>query len=138
MAMYAPSHPGEILKEDVLDEMGLSITDAADLLGVSRKTLSKVANGNGGITPEMAVRLEMHFNPSADLWLHLQSAYDLSVVREKAATGLIAIEGKGLKRDKVKGKWIIQSMNLSGAAESIRVVRATRKQESKIVEKKHG
>jgi addiction module HigA family antidote len=107
MAMFAPSHPGEILKEEVLDEMGLNITDAAELLGVSRKTLSKVANGNGSITPEMALRLEQHFEPSADMWLRLQNAYDLWRVRKDARNGLIAIEGKGLKRSELNGRWIV-------------------------------
>jgi len=78
MAMHNPAHPGEVLKELIIDAMELSVTDTAKHLGVSRKTLSKVVNGKGAVTPEMAVRLEMTFGkPSADHWLRLQNAYDL-------------------------------------------------------------
>jgi antitoxin HigA-1 len=78
MSMRNPSHPGEILKELVIDPLGLTVTDVADKLNISRKTLSKVINSRSGITPEMAVRLEMAFSkPAADHWLRLQNAYDL-------------------------------------------------------------
>ncbi|WP_096086377.1 HigA family addiction module antitoxin [Agaribacterium haliotis] len=87
MTMHNPAHPGEILKELVIEPLELTITDVAEHLNVSRKTLSKVLNGRGAITPEMAVRLELAFaKPSADHWLRLQSAYDLSVLRNKKAT----------------------------------------------------
>lgn len=61
MSMYDPAHPGEILKELVIEPLELSVTEAARHLGVSRKTLSKVLNGRGAVTPEMALRLEMTF-----------------------------------------------------------------------------
>jgi len=78
MSMHNPAHPGEILKELVIAPLGLTITDASEHLNVSRKTLSKVLNGRGAITPEMALRLELAFKkPSADHWLRLQNAYDL-------------------------------------------------------------
>jgi len=78
MSMNNPSHPGAILGHDVLEPMGLSITAAADALGVSRKTLSKIVNEHGSITPEMALRLELVFHkPSAAHWLRLQTAYDV-------------------------------------------------------------
>ena len=78
MSMHNPAHPGEILKELVITPLELTITDASEHLNVSRKTLSKVLNGRGAITPEMALRLELAFkNPSADHWLRLQNAYDL-------------------------------------------------------------
>ena len=78
MAMYNPAHPGEILKELIIESLELTITDVAKHLDVSRKTLSKVLNTRGSITPEMALRLELVFSkPSADHWLRLQSAYDL-------------------------------------------------------------
>ena len=80
MTMYNPAHPGEILKALILD---LSITQAAEHLNISRKTLSKVINGNGAITPEMALRLELAFKkPTADHWLRLQNAYDLWQTRQ--------------------------------------------------------
>ena len=78
MSMHNPAHPGEILKELVITPLELTITDASEHLNVSRKTLSKVLNGRGAITPEMALRLELVFKkPSADHWLRLQNAYDL-------------------------------------------------------------
>ena len=78
MEMYNPAHPGEILKELVIESLGLTITDTAEHLGVSRKTLSKILNTNAAITPEMAVRLELVFSkPKADHWLRMQNAYDL-------------------------------------------------------------
>jgi len=78
MAMFNPAHPGEVLKDLIIDSLELTITDVAQHLDVSRKTLSKVLNARGAITPEMALRLELVFNkPSADHWLRLQSAYDL-------------------------------------------------------------
>ncbi|WP_237585238.1 HigA family addiction module antitoxin [Proteus sp. G2662] len=87
MTMHNPAHPGEILKELVIEPLELTITDVAEHLNVSRKTLSKILNGRGAITPEMAVRLELAFaKPSAEHWLRLQSAYDLSVLRNQKAS----------------------------------------------------
>ncbi|EKO3588643.1 TPA: HigA family addiction module antidote protein [Vibrio cholerae] len=87
MTMHNPAHPGEILKELVIEPLELTITDVAEHLNVSRKTLSKVLNGRGAITPEMAVRLELAFaKPSAEHWLRLQSAYDLSVLKNQKAS----------------------------------------------------
>jgi addiction module HigA family antidote len=90
MSMYNPAHPGEILKELIIQPLGLTVTQVAAHLDVSRKTLSKVMNGRGAVTPEMALRLEMAFEkPSADHWLRLQSAHDLSLVRQsKDALGI--------------------------------------------------
>jgi len=83
MPIHNPSHPGEILKELVIDPLNLTITDVSEHLNVSRKTLSKVLNGRGAITPEMALRLELVFKkPSADHWLRLQNAYDLWQFRQ--------------------------------------------------------
>lgn len=78
MSMNNPAHPGEILRELVIEPLGLTTVDVAQHLSVSRKTLSKVMNGRGAVTPEMSVRLEIAFGkPSADHWLRLQNAYDL-------------------------------------------------------------
>ena len=84
MAMFNPAHPGEILKELVIDSLELTITDVAKHLDVSRKTLSKVLNAKSSITPLMAVRLELAFGkPSADHWLRLQNAHDLWQTRQE-------------------------------------------------------
>jgi antitoxin HigA-1 len=77
MRMHNPPHPGEILSGLWLNPMGLSVTKAAIALGVSRKTLSKIVNGNSGISPEMAYRLSMAFGGSPESWMGHQIAYDL-------------------------------------------------------------
>ena len=75
--MHNPPHPGEILRNLCLEPLGLSVTDAAKALGVSRKTLSAVLNGRAGISPEMAVRLSIAFDTSSESWLNQQIQYDL-------------------------------------------------------------
>ena len=77
MQMHNPPHPGEILQGLWLDPMGISITAAAQALGVSRKTLSKIINGRGALTPEMAVRLSIAFDTTAESWMNQQVQYDL-------------------------------------------------------------
>ncbi len=75
--MHNPPHPGEILREFCLEPLGLSVTDAAEALGVSRKTLSSILNGRAGISPEMALRLSKAFDTSPESWLNQQQQYDL-------------------------------------------------------------
>ncbi|MEM9305583.1 MAG: HigA family addiction module antitoxin [Pseudomonadota bacterium] len=77
MQMRNPPHPGEILRELCIEPLGISVTDAAKALGVSRKTLSAILNGRAGISPEMAVRLSIAFGTSSESWLRQQSQYDL-------------------------------------------------------------
>ena len=77
MLMHNPPHPGEILKELCLVPLGVSITEVAQALDVSRKTLSSIVNGKAGISPEMAVRLSIAFNTSSESWLNQQTQYDL-------------------------------------------------------------
>ncbi len=81
--MYNPPHPGEILRELCLEPLGLTITDAAQALGVSRKTLSSILNGGAGINPEMAVRLSIAFDTTAESWLRQQLQYDLARAEAK-------------------------------------------------------
>ena len=73
----SPVHPGRILKSHHLEPLALSITDLANILGVSRKTASKLINERGAITPDMALRLARAFNTTPNLWLGLQQEYDL-------------------------------------------------------------
>lgn len=82
MAMKTPPHPGELLKDNV-DELGLSVAEAAKGLGVTRQQLYNVINGKSAITPEMAVRLEKALGGTADLWLRMQVNYDLAQVRRR-------------------------------------------------------
>ena len=77
MRMHNPPHPGKIIKELCLEPLGLTVTEAAKALGVSRKTLSAILNGRAGISPEMAVRLSIAFDNSAESWLNQQTQYDL-------------------------------------------------------------
>ena len=83
--MYDPPHPGEIIKELCLEPLGLSVTRAAEALGVSRKTLSAILNGRAGISPEMALRLSLAFDTTAESWLNQQAQYDLWLARQNQA-----------------------------------------------------
>ena len=77
MRMHNPPHPGKIIKALCLDPLALSVTEAAKGLGISRKTLSAILNGRSGISPEMAVRLSIAFNTTAESWINQQTQYDL-------------------------------------------------------------
>jgi len=83
MLMHKPPHPGEVLRELCLEPLGLTVTDAAKALGVSRKTLSAILNGRAGISPEMAVRLSIAFGTSAESWLNQQIQYDLWLAEKR-------------------------------------------------------
>jgi len=74
--MHAPLHPGEIVKDALIDGAGLSVTDAAEKLLVSRTALSRLLNGHVGISPEMAVRLSKLLGTSIEMWLNIQAQYD--------------------------------------------------------------
>ena len=75
--MHNPPHPGEVLKELCIEPLGLTVTDAAKALDISRKTLSNILNCRAGISPEMAVRLSIAFKTSSESWLNQQLQYDL-------------------------------------------------------------
>lgn len=87
--MHNPPHPGETLREDVLPALGLTVTDAAKQLGVTRAALSRVLNERAAISPEMALRLEAWLGVEnggrADMWVGQQAAYDLWQVRKAGA-----------------------------------------------------
>jgi len=72
-----PTHPGGILRRQYMEPLSLTVSDVAETLGVSRKTLSKIINERGDITPDMALRLSKAFNTTPELWLNLQRNYDL-------------------------------------------------------------
>lgn len=80
--MKDPVHPGEIIREDVLADLEITVSEAADRLGVNRVTLSRVLNGHAGVSPGLAVRLEEAGVGTARAWLAIQSAYDLARERE--------------------------------------------------------
>ena len=77
MGMHNPPHPGEIIKEFCVEPLGLTVTKAAESLGVTRKTFSMLLNGKSGISPEMALRLSKVFGRTPEGWLRLQLQYDL-------------------------------------------------------------
>ncbi|MGE0086899.1 MAG: HigA family addiction module antitoxin [Desulfococcaceae bacterium] len=77
MIMHNPPHPGEILKSLCIDPLGLSITEASEALGVSRKKLSDILKGRAPVTPDMAVRLSIAFETTAESWMNQQVQYDL-------------------------------------------------------------
>lgn len=90
--MNAPSHPGEILSAMYLDPMGVSITTAAEALGVSRKHVSAIVNGGASITPDMAARLAAVFGPDVQFWINLQAQFDVWEISQKPAPRLKRLE----------------------------------------------
>lgn len=86
MAMKNPPHPGSVFRQVCIDPTGITVTEAATHLGVSRRQLSDVVNGRSGISPEMAVRISKVFGGSAQIWCRMQAAYDLARTLERADT----------------------------------------------------
>ena len=86
MEMFNPAHPGEIIREDCLKPLGLTVTAVAKGLGVTRKALSDLLNGHSGVSPDMAIRLEKAGWSTADHWLRMQMQYDLWHARQRTAT----------------------------------------------------
>lgn len=82
MTMKNPVHPGRIVRHDCLEPLGLTVTEAAKVLGVTRQTLNNVIHGKSGISPEMAIRLSKAFGSTPETWLRMQVAYDLAKARK--------------------------------------------------------
>jgi antitoxin HigA-1 len=82
MPMKNPPHPGRSIRTACLEPLGLSVTEGAKVLGVTRQTLNNVINGKSGISAEMAIRLTKAFGSTAEAWLSMQSAYDLAQARK--------------------------------------------------------
>ena len=89
MPMKNPPHPGSLVKTEVIEALGLSVTKAAEVLQVRRATLSDLLNGKSSLTPDMALRIEKAFGPEMDHLLRMQLAYDVSKARENAKNILI-------------------------------------------------
>ena len=79
-----PPHPGDFIKTEILDELGLSISRGADILGVRRATLSDFVNGKASLSPEMALRIEKAFGVSMDMLMRMQAWYDTAAMRQRA------------------------------------------------------
>jgi addiction module HigA family antidote len=84
MRMKNPPHPGKHIRYDCIEPLGLTITDAAKRLGVTRQALNNLVNGKAGISPEMAIRLAKAFGGSPDVWLGMQMNYDLAEANKNA------------------------------------------------------
>ena len=82
MPMKTPAHPGRIVKSACLEPLGLSITEGAKILGVTRQTITKIVNGKSGISAEMAIRLSKAFGSTAETWVRMQASYDLAQARK--------------------------------------------------------
>ena len=82
MRMKNPPHPGLSVRHDCLEPLGLTVTEAAKALGITRQALNNLVNGKSGISPEMAIRLDKAFGGGADVWLGLQLDYDLAQARQ--------------------------------------------------------
>ena len=85
MTMKNPPHPGLSVRHDCIEPLGLTITEAAEALGVTRQTLNNLVNGKSGISAEMAIRLDKAFGGGAEAWLQLQMSYDLAQARRHEA-----------------------------------------------------
>jgi len=82
MPMKNPAHPGRIVRSACLEPLGLSVTEGAKILGVTRQTLTKIVNGKSGISAEMAIRLSKAFGSTAETWVRMQASYDLAQARK--------------------------------------------------------
>jgi antitoxin HigA-1 len=80
--MKNPPHPGRVVRQDCIEPLGLTITQAAEVLGVTRQALNNLVNGKAGVSPEMAVRVSKAFGGSPEVWLRLQANYDLARLRQ--------------------------------------------------------
>ncbi len=82
--IHNPLHPGEIVKDELIDATGMSVTEAAKRLGVSRTALSRLLNGHAGISPEMALRLSKFFSTSIEMWITIQAQYDTWLISKQS------------------------------------------------------
>ena len=99
MTMKNPPHPGLSVRHDCIEPLGLTITEAAEVLGVTRQTLNNLVNGESGISADMAIRLDKAFGGGAETWLRLQMAYDLAQARQhEADIQLLERSARGVDR----------------------------------------
>ena len=89
--MYKPAHPGEVLREMYLEPLGLTVTNAAESLGITRKTLSELINGRSGISTSMSLRLSKAFGTTPELWLNMQQNYDLWRAKKKTRLSKVKV-----------------------------------------------
>ncbi len=92
MTMHSPAHPGDMIREEVLNTLGLDVTKSAALLGVTRPALSRVLNEKAALSPEMALRIEKAFGPKADHLMRIQLAYDMARARQNSGQLQVSTE----------------------------------------------
>ena len=90
MRMKKPPHPGRIVRQECIEPLGLTVTETAERLGVTRQALNNLVNGKAGVSPEMSIRLSKAFGSSPEVWLGLQMEYDLAQAEKHA--GKIKVE----------------------------------------------
>lgn len=90
MAMHSPPHPGLSVRYDCLEPLGLTVTEGAAILGVSRQALNNLVNGRSALSPDMAIRLDKAFGGGAETWIRMQAGYDLAQAMKRA--GAIKVE----------------------------------------------
>ena len=83
MPMLNPPHPGDFIRTEIIEPLGLSVTEAARILGVSRPTLSTLLNGKADLSGDMALRVEKAFGPKMDTLMRMQAAYDIARTRKR-------------------------------------------------------
>jgi addiction module HigA family antidote len=100
MPMKNPPHPGRSVRSACLEPLGLSVTEGAKVLGVTRQALNNVVNGKSGISPEMAIRLAKAFGSTAETWLRMQLAYDLAAaLKDESKIKVRRLHTEGLHAD---------------------------------------
>lgn len=111
MLMHNPPHPGEVVRSILIEDAGISITDAANILSVTRGALSKLINCHTGISPEMAIRLSIALNTSSQMWLNLQSNYELWQAEQRRTKLLKQVSTVKRYLDKYKKRKISTKKN---------------------------
>jgi len=93
MRMLNPPHPGDFIRTEIIEPLGLNVTDAAEHLDVSRPALSNLLNGNAALSPEMAIRIEQAFGPIADTLMRMQTSYDVARTRREGKVHIARYTG---------------------------------------------
>src|SRR5579862_6629781 len=117
MPMKNPPHPGELIKTEIIEVLGLNVSKAAEILKVRRATLSDLLHGKAALTPEMALRIEKAFGPDMDHLLRMQLAYDVAKTREHARDIYQAVR-PGLKVGQRSRRGQLSSTRVFGASSS--------------------
>jgi addiction module HigA family antidote len=108
MTMKNPPHPGRIVRQECIEPLGLTVTDAAERLGVKRQTLSNLVNGKAGISPEMSIRLSKAFGSKPEVWLGMQMEYDLAQANNMPDCQSRWSQGKDLSWEPLRPELVVE------------------------------